>query len=300
MSNPLISVIIPTHNRRERIIRAVDSVLDQTFSDFELIVVDDCSTDGTVDVLTARSDQRLILLEQEHRGVSAARNNGVGHSKGTYIAFLDSDDLWHKDKLRHQIDFHQKNPHFKISQTQEIWIRHGKRVNPKKKHKKSDGYIFPPSLHLCTISPSSVFMTKSLYEEHGGFDENMSVCEDYDLWLRISAGNEVGLLDEILLTKYGGHEDQLSRNYPAIDRFRIYSLFKVLLSGSLNECQQHQAREVCEMKLNVLLLGAEKRGQDTSELKDLARDVFNRNLTSGQYAQRGTSLLLDERLYRHD
>ena len=295
---PLVSVIIPTHNRIQSVSDAIESVLDQSFQNFELIVVDDGSTDGTAKQLTANFQSKLTLLSVQNSGVSSARNIGAGKSQGEFLSFLDSDDIWHRDKLKTQVDFHQENPQFQISQTEEHWIRKGKRVNPMNKHKKPAGYIFPQSLHLCTVSPSSVMIKKSLFDQTGGFDEQLMACEDYDFWLRITSGHQVALIEQKLLTKYGGHVDQLSQRYPAMDRFRLYSLCKVLLSATLNNIQQSQVREVIVEKLKVLTLGAEKRGRETLPLEKLIRGVIEHRISQQQFLNEGKVLLLDDARYR--
>lgn len=289
----LVSIIIPTFNRKEKLHNAIESVLKQTYRSFELIVVDDGSTDGTVDFLNKEYQDQATIISILHQGVSTARNIGVSKSAGNLLAFLDSDDIWHSDKLKRQIEFHQQHPAFLISQTQEIWIRKGKRVNPRKKHQKPSGDIFLPSLLLCTVSPSSVLMTRDLFNQSGGFDESMPACEDYDLWLRITANHPVGLLNENLLTKYGGHSDQLSQEFPAMDRFRIYSLLKVFLSGSLTDVQKEAVEVAARNKLHVLVMGAEKRNQNVDSLKDMVNRVFSYSLTYNSFLKEGKKLLLD-------
>src|SRR5918995_1597995 len=200
MRPPRVSVIIPTHNRWPMIAEAVQSVLAQTFNAFELIVVDDGSTDGTARLLSS-CDSRLKIVSQPHAGVAAARNAGVAISLGKYIAFLDSDDLWSPAKLAIQADFMERNSGVQICQTEEIWIRGGVRVNPKSRHRKPAGDIFRRSLELCLVSPSAVMMTKELFYLAGEFDESFPVCEDYDLWLRIAVCNPVHLIDRPLVTK---------------------------------------------------------------------------------------------------
>ena len=150
-----VSVIIPTYNRAKRVCRAVSSVLDQTYRDFEIIVIDDASTDDTMERLKVFGDRIQVIGHPENNGVSAARNSGIKKSKGAYIALLDSDDYWMPEKLRVQLDFFKENPDAFICQTEEIWIRKGKRVNPAKKHLKSSGDIFIPSLKLSCESFSS-------------------------------------------------------------------------------------------------------------------------------------------------
>lgn len=224
-----VSVIIPTYNRSERLSDAVDSVIAQTFQDIELIIIDDGSTDLTSDLIkTKHAGFPILYIRQPRQGVSAARNLGLSYTTGEYVCFLDSDDFWYPQKLQIQLAVMEQNQRIKISQVQEIWIRNGKQVNPMKKHLKPSGDIFIPSLKLCLVSPSAVMIEKKLFSEIGPFDETMPVCEDYDLWLRIAFTYDVLLIDDKLIEKRGGHEDQLSRQYWGMDRFRIYSMEKFL------------------------------------------------------------------------
>jgi glycosyltransferase involved in cell wall biosynthesis len=256
---PLVSVVIPTHNRWPMIAEAVQSVLTQTFGDFELIVVDDGSIDNTARLLSS-CDSRLQVLSQPHTGVAAARNAGVARSRGKYIAFLDSDDLWSPAKLAIQADFMEHNPEMHICQTEEIWIRRGVRVNPKARHRKPSGDIFQRSLELCLVSPSAVMMTKELFYLAGGFDEWFPVCEDYDLWLRIAVAHPVFLIESPLVTKRGGHVDQLSRSTWGIDRFRVLAIAKLLRAGLVGEKRQW-ALDSIRQKISILAAGAAKRGK---------------------------------------
>ena len=205
--NPAVSVIIPTYNRGWILREAIDSVLAQEYSDYELIVVDDGSTDDTREILGLYG-QDIIALRQPNQGVSAARNRGIADSHAQLVAFLDSDDLWLPQKLIRQVAFFQSNPDAQICQTEETWVRNGVRVNPKKRHQKLSGMIFEPSLALCLVSPSAVMIEKTLFDIVGGFDESLPACEDYDLWLRISCRFPIYLLDTPLIIKRGGHEDQ--------------------------------------------------------------------------------------------
>jgi glycosyltransferase involved in cell wall biosynthesis len=260
MSFPLVSVIIPTYNRSSFILEAVDSVFKQTFKDFELIVVDDGSIDGTAEVLNKYKD-RFIYHFQDHQGVSSARNRGIQIARGKWVAFLDDDDLWLPEKLETQIDFFSKNPEAMICQTQETWIRNGRQVNPRKKHQKYSGDIFAPSLLLCLVSPSAVMIKGDLFEQVGYFDEAMPACEDYDLWLRISSQLPIFLIDRPLVIKRGGHPDQLSRMTPALDRFRIQSLVKILGSGLLTAVQYELAFKELKAKCFIYGQGCLKRGR---------------------------------------
>ena len=219
-TNNSISVIIPVYNRCRLIDRAIKSVLGQTIPPDEIIVIDDGSTDGTDEVIK-NSYPDVILLKQENRGVSCARNNGIKNAKGTWVALLDSDDEWLPVKLEKQLLALQENSSNKICHTDEIWIRNGVHVNPMKKHRKYGGNIYKYCLPLCVISPSSIIIHKEIFKDIGLFDENIPVCEDYDLWLRICSRYPVLYLQDKLIKKYGGHDDQLSRQYWGMDRFRI-------------------------------------------------------------------------------
>ncbi|MGH7766500.1 MAG: glycosyltransferase family 2 protein, partial [Candidatus Binatia bacterium] len=204
----LVSVIIPTYNRWPMLSEAVDSALTQSYRDSEVVVVDDGSEDRTAEKLSERYGPAVRIVTQARRGVAAARNLGVKCSRGAYLAFLDSDDLWQRRKLEIQMSFMQREPDWRICQTEEVWIRNGVRVNPKIKHRKPSGDIFRRSLDLCLVSPSATLITRDLFDSTGGFDESFPVCEDYDLWLRIAADYPVHLIPEPLVIKRGGQADQ--------------------------------------------------------------------------------------------
>jgi glycosyltransferase involved in cell wall biosynthesis len=257
---PAVSVIIPTYNRGWVLREAVDSVLAQDFEDFELIVVDDGSTDNTRQILETYNDD-IIVLFQENRGVSAARNQGIARSCAPLVAFLDSDDLWKPQKLRRQIDFFGANPEALICQTEEIWIRNGVRVNPGKRHQKFSGMIFEPSLALCLVSPSAVMVRKKLFDIVGLFDERLPACEDYDLWLRVSCRYPVFLMDAPLAIKRGGHADQLSKA-AGLDKYRIQSLKNIIENGRLAESQLRAAIQTLQEKCAVYAGGCRKRGRE--------------------------------------
>jgi glycosyltransferase involved in cell wall biosynthesis len=234
-------------------------VLNQSFTDFELIVVDDGSSDHTARLL-AGYGEALAVIRQPNRGVSAARNTGIAAARGRWIALLDSDDHWLPSKLADQVDWLTAHPGYRICQTEEIWIRDGRRVNPKKRHQKYGGYIFERCLPLCLVSPSAVMMARGLVEEVGGFDETLPACEDYDLWLRISCTFPIGLVEKPLIVKTGGHEDQLSRA-PELDKYRIQALAKRLRSGALTPSQYTAAWEMLAAKVRVYAGGCRKRGK---------------------------------------
>ncbi len=250
-TSPLFSVIIPTFNRERFIKRAVESVLNQSFKSFELIVVDDGSTDKTQQILKGYP---LTLISQDNRGVSSARNRGIEIAKGEIIAFLDSDDEWKKDKLLSHYNFFKEHPTYKIHQTDEIWIKDGKFLNKKKIHQQKEGDLFYPSLELCLISPSAVAIKKEVFKEVGTFREDFEVCEDYELWLRITRKFKVGFSPQKLVVKYGGHKDQLSKRYFGMDRWRVKAM--------LPFCKDERVREVALRKCKILLKGAKKHNNE--------------------------------------
>lgn len=259
MEAPLVSVIVPTYNRAWTVLKAVDSVLGQDYPHIELIVIDDGSTDETGQLLKKYKD-KITVLHQTNQGVSAARNYGIRTSSGDFIALLDSDDTWDKRKVTCQIDFFKDHPEAMICQTEEIWIRNGRRVNPKLKHKKPSGMIFEPSLKLCLVSPSAVMMRKEVFDRFGIFNESFPVCEDYDLWLRVSAFLPVFLIEKPYTIKYGGHDDQLSRSHSQ-DKYRIQSLKSLIESGHLTTRQKHAAVSVLKEKSIIYGNGCIKRGK---------------------------------------
>lgn len=253
----MVSVIITTFNRRAFLKGAVSSVLAQKYEDKEIIVVDDGSTDGSYREIR---ELPLRYLWQPNRGISSARNTGIGISRGEYIAFLDVDDRWQKGKLAIQIEAMEREDAV-LSYTDEIWIRDGRRMNQGRRHRKYSGHIFEKCLPLCIISPSSAVMRRSLFDYVGCFDESMPVCEDYDLWLRVCARHPVLFIDKPLIVKQGGHEDQLSRTFPAMDRYRIGSLARIIRAGGLNPSQRTAALQELAAKCRVYGNGALKRGR---------------------------------------
>lgn len=262
-----VSAVIPTFNRGHCLLRAINSVLAQTTPVDEIIVVDDGSDDKTYDLLVKSEllDMRgqlpnIRYLYQENKGVSAARNLGIKEAENEYIALLDSDDAWAETKIERQaLKLEKKNFSCRITHTEEIWLKDGQRINPKKKHKKSGGFIFEKCLPLCCISPSSVLLHRTLFNDYGFFDEKLPACEDYDMWLRLCAFEEVLFVEEALTIKYGGHADQLSRAFWGMDRFRVLALEKLINSGKLSKTQRSQALEMLVKKIDILLLGAKKR-----------------------------------------
>jgi len=256
-----ISVIIPTYNRSHVLARALDSVLSQTLQVHEIIVVDDGSTDQTAQLIKDKY-QSVIYIEQANQGVSAARNAGILKSSGDWIALLDSDDSWLTNKLEIQYQAIKSQANYRLCHTEEIWIRNGVRVNQMNKHQKHGGYIFEKCLPFCVISPSSVLMERSVFNEFGLFDESYPACEDYEMWLRLCAELPVLYVETPLINKFGGHEDQLSRQYWGMDRFRVKALHKIIQSCNLTPEYRYDALGMLLQKLDILQKGAVKHGNN--------------------------------------
>ena len=255
-----ISVVIPTFNRRNLLKRAINSVIKQTIEPREIIVIDNGSTDQTYQMVSSLFPDINYFTEKK-RGVSAARNKGIIESKSKWIAFLDSDDTWEPKKLEKQLEFSLLNQNkYRLIHTDEIWYRNNKFLNQLNKHKKSGGDIFKNSLKLCCISPSSAFVNKQVFHDYGLFDENLEVCEDYDMWIRITSKEEVGFLDSPLVLKYGGHSDQLSKKFWGMDRFRIEALEKNLKNKCFTKIQKKIVLDILIEKLTIVSNGAQKRG----------------------------------------
>lgn len=258
----VVSVIIPVFNRPKMLERAVVSVVRQTFRDFECIVVDDASCEECISSFHCDDARVRCKRLSDRSGVSRARNVGVEQAKASWIAFLDSDDEWLPEKLERQLGWAQRHPEYRILQSREAWIRNGVGVDPPRTHEKREGDLFAVSLERCMITPSSVMLRRELYREYGGFNEALPACEDYDLWVRITAHHPIGLVDEVLLRRYGGHGDQLSATVPVLDRFRIRSLLGLLHRGNLTPEQAVLVKQQLCRRAAICANGYGKRGNN--------------------------------------
>ena len=265
-----VSVVIPVRNRRALLIESVRSVLAQTHPPREVIVVDDGSSNQAIAGLRRAIGWRddLTCVLQPPTGVSAARNVGIRKARSRWLCFLDSDDLWEPTKLERQLAFHEAHPEYRIIHTNERWVRNHREKTQGTKHRKRGGDLYQDCLRLCVISPSSVMLDRCVLEHVGMFDESLPACEDYDLWLRISARYMVGFVDETLVTKRGGHADQLSNRHFGLDRFRIKALVKLLSCNTLSSEQRRQTEQALQEKAAIYRTGLQRRERHT-ELAEL-------------------------------
>jgi len=198
----------------------------------------------------------VVIYRQTNHGVSHARNRGIELASSNWIALLDSDDSWYPGKLAAQLKALTDQPQCRLCHTDEHWVRDGNRVNQRLRHTKRGGFIFKHCLPLCAISPSAAMIHRSLFTELGGFDESLPACEDYDFWLRVTAVEPVAYCDVPLVIKYGGHKDQLSRRFIAMDRFRLQALHNILAAGKLTKENELAAIETLANKFRVYASGS--------------------------------------------
>lgn len=200
---PLISVIIPTYNRKDIILESIHSVLAQEPKNYELIIVDDGSTDGTTDYLESLH-LPVKILRKENSGVASARNMGVKNAQGEYIAFLDSDDLWLPGILKAQLKYLEKHPKIPLVYTNQILDIKGEKVGITRfgvmnmTHEQKSKFDLPGFAQSPPIHTSSVMIRKFIFDEIGYFNENLKIHEDTDMWNRISEKYHLGYIDKPL------------------------------------------------------------------------------------------------------
>jgi glycosyltransferase involved in cell wall biosynthesis len=256
----LISVIIPTYNRKTFLSEAIRSVQAQTYRDWELIVVDDGSSDDTP---TAIRREGIRCLRTDHSGrPGRVRNIGAQAASGNLLAFLDSDDLWKPEKLSRQAAFFREHPEVSLCHTREIWLRNGRIISQAGQRHRRSGDIFEDALEKCIIGPSTVVLTKELFQKHGGFHPELEIAEDYELWLRICNTEEVGYIDEALVVKRAGHSDQLSERYGRIEYFRLLALGERIESGSFKGENRELALKEMSRKCRIYAAGCRKRHKE--------------------------------------
>lgn len=218
---PRISVIIPTYNRRDLITEAIDSALAQTFTDYEVIVVDDGSTDDTLQQLRRYGD-RIRYQFQDNRGVAAARNAGIRMARGEFVCFLDSDDLWKPEKLAVQIRFAEAHPEYGlIASEQQYFDADGKEMNHSKAamYRIRNGMVVEHLLFGNWIPTSTVMLRRECLEAVGGFDEDVGQFgEDWLLWMKVAARYPIYFIPEPLAV-YRFHSGQLTV-YKREEQFR--------------------------------------------------------------------------------
>jgi glycosyltransferase involved in cell wall biosynthesis len=276
---PAVSVIIPTYNSASFLRETIESVLGQTYSDFEVIVVDDGSTDETERVMRSFG-ARVSYVKQENRGVSAARNHGIKLARARYVAFLDSDDLWVPQKLAEQIPLLDEDP--EIGLVYSDWAVVSKRGATEPSFHTSrpaaSGHVFNELVQTGFILTSGTVVRRSCLDDVGDFDESLSVAEDYDLWLRISYRWKVAVVNKALVIKRSW-DGSLSTNFPKTALGRI-TLFQKALRD--NPDMTARSRQLVRRQL-------------ASSYWDVGYDYFDRLLLKEARKNLISSLALDWR-----
>ena len=199
--NQLVSVIIPTYNTAMYICDAIDSVLMQTYTEYEIIIVDDGSTDNTRDLLNQKYASSISYHYKCHEGVSAARNFGIKLAKGEYIAFLDADDIWIDSKLEKQVHHFISNPQVMMIFTENDFFDNNgmKKSNYNKRQSIFAENIVQNIFNYSYIGTPTVMVRSLVFDSVGFFDETISAAEDVNMWMRIAAKYPIDMLDESLV-----------------------------------------------------------------------------------------------------
>jgi glycosyltransferase involved in cell wall biosynthesis len=222
---PEVSVIIPTHNYGHFIKGAIKSVLSQSFSDLELIVVDDGSTDGTKNFISAFKDSRILYINQKNRGLASARNNGIKIASGEYVGFLDADDLWMPEKLELQLSIFKKKENVGLVYTgYEVVDDSGTYIAKRKAHKIEGDLISQLILgNIVSGSATTSLIRGKCFKTVGLFDETLRSCEDWDMWLRIARVWNFECINQPL-AKIRLHSDNMTNDPRRIEK----GLFSVI------------------------------------------------------------------------
>lgn len=300
MEKPLVSVIIPVYNRNFLLKEAVLSVAAQTFTNFELIIIDDCSNcdpEPEIAMLPGIKNINLKFIKlKKHSGMPGfVRNKGASEAQGDFLAFLDSDDLWLPEKLQTQLDFifaddelrkryaqsnfsifpNPDEPYLLqdektktvICHTREKWIRGSKIISQTSQKHNRSGDIFSDCLLKCIMGPSTVMVGTELFKKTGGFREDLEIAEDYELWIRIAAFYNALYIDKPLTVKRAGKWEQLSQKYNQIEIFRIDALGELIKNNFFPPQKLAEAKAVFAQKCRIYAAGCRKRGKIEEALK---------------------------------
>jgi glycosyltransferase involved in cell wall biosynthesis len=280
-ATPLVSIITPAYNAAAHIGDTIRSVLAQTFSRWEWIIVDDGSTDGTCEAVSKIGDPRVTLVRSEHSGIPAvARNKALAVAQGTYVAFLDADDVWTAEKLALQTQCLDAHPDVGLVFSKVFYFynesgRLRRRPEPSMNGIANPGLLFPHLAFRNLICTSSVVARRSLFDRHGMMDEDprQRGTEDYELWLRLAPHAVFGWLEQPLVT-YRVGSSSLSGNAAAIARGRILALEKALARDANAPLDPRFANGRLEA-WKLLWLG---QGQLYDGVERCGRDAFRRSL----------------------
>lgn len=267
MTNKKVSIIIPTYNAARFIKETIDSALAQTYSNIEVVIVNDGSTDNTEEVIKDYlSDKKIIYVKQENGGISKARNRGVANSSGEYIAFLDADDIALLNRITEQVKFFEENPEYGViySNFQSFYHSYPEKLLSYKRIGCA-GNILRPLLHYSFICPSTVMITKSVFVAVGGFDSSFRDAEDWDLWRRLSySGTLFGYIKKpLVITRLNSNSLSGFHNQVRMKKMNLLSFEKFFAQMKPSELIEYDTKKVLKtlkFKLAIahLLLGEKK------------------------------------------
>lgn len=285
-----VTVVLPTFNKRENVAEALESVLTQTYTERDVVVVDDGSTDGTAVDLFARFGAQprarqivesmnpaamkpfshafpsrgstIVYHYQSNRGLSAARNRGILETRGRLLAFIEAEDLWDRRHLDTHIRFRQDHPAAMVTCVGECPLKgNGRRHTAKSGLAQPTGWIFEQTLTASPLCTSAVLMSRRVIEECGVFDENLEACEDYDFWLRISPRYPIYGLEGAPIMRRSPRREPSARAWSA-EKFRVYALEKSFQSGHLDGHQRLLVAEEIVRKCERLVDGYRRTKSD--------------------------------------
>jgi glycosyltransferase involved in cell wall biosynthesis len=217
---PLVSAVIPTYNRRDDVVIAVRTAVEQTYpaGSLEILVVDDGGSDDTAEVLARTYGDRVQILRKPNGGVSSARNHGLAAARGEYLALLDSDDEWLPTKIERQVDFLVAHPDFGMVITDVERMderRVGFEIFRRREQIPADGWALRHVMRNPALAPASAMLTRDVYDDVGGFDEGLRTAEDLDFHLRVALRWPIGVIEEPLTRAMRGHQglSALARTY---------------------------------------------------------------------------------------
>ncbi|MDM9381603.1 glycosyltransferase family A protein [Chlorogloeopsis sp. ULAP01] len=226
---PKVSIIIPAYNAMTYLPETVESVLRQTFTDFEVLIVDDGSSDQIVQWVSELEDPRVKLISQENQGVSLARNTGIAYAQGEYVAFLDADDLWTPTKLEKQVICLDQNPSVGLVHTWMALIDCKGKSNGRVMTSNAEGNTWQQLLEKNMVACSSVMVRRCCLQNVGGFEPHLNFAEDWDMWIRISAHYHFAVIKEALYY-YRQVPNSLSKNIRVLEQAFLFVIEKAFHS----------------------------------------------------------------------
>ena len=266
MNGPIFSIVIPVYNRAKLISRAVDSVLAQTFTDYEIIIVDDGSNDNLKKVCDDYNTPKIHYVYQDNAGSNPARNNGIRNSRGYYVSFLDSDDAWEKEYLE------EVNKKFAgDNELGLVYVRNIKKILPQgrlleKRNKNFEGFIYREVLKQGFLTNSScVTVKRELLEKINGWDNNLRACQDDDLCFRLAKITKIGFVDKILTIFY--IDESIDRISSSVSRraWNALALWTKFADDLLSFCGKKELPKKIAHVYSMFLNVNEKKGLEQCE-----------------------------------